>query len=788
MYSLRDENAVKRFKLKPELTGIAINNLLKLPASLHKSNWYGLDGIDIEKLLYHVRLLEEFSVQWIPNVNSCLETFWWLKQKLAKSERLINLLEAEDNDDDGSEVQSPSKWAKMFSLFGGVKNEEIAIQLANRDDVIHCLFGLLQYITTCIAACKIFSFKNAFTIYTYIFFFILKNEEIAIQLANRDDVIHCLFGLLQYITTCIAACKVIESLLLSRKNPLDLSTIKEISELISGFENVQLANFCKILAITLSDLDMYEHKSSLFAQMKQKKNHNFYVRDINQDVIINIPNIMKRMTEIACAKPYIPCFPRVVSETDQWVQWIDNQVKNEILNTQEFPFICGISQWSDTNGLMRPESAIQIATEFSFRANAVCVLGLLLVGRHRRKVQKELAELGLIPQLSELFDHFVWRWNIDHNRFSGHNTSCECSPEVALKIQVLRLIHSFCDHSEYKHTMLSWSEYSELRELEGASKISCVTNVHWNELNSKYKAPIFWLSRAIESYLRGSTTSADQNFLIRRGLLEHVVGNLIASNIKQREVLQSSFDLLGELVKFNHQAFHHLDKVLNSEARQKKLLSLMSGSLVDSNMFIRSLILSQEHFLTLGDEDTKNYALKQCFLLSHVKDLRQRVKYLQKLISLITVENLTQENVSCLNTALVILIFAHKSGEMKQYLEILNKDIDDEDCPIAVHRPNHVQNLHDLLVFWQEHYLQEDKDCTVLEKSSRISFQEWQHIVELLILSDSSNPNSLLYHISPTSLGINEIFKQFSLEFLPLKMKKKKKSIYKCNCILMFKF
>ncbi|XP_067142158.1 short transient receptor potential channel 4-associated protein-like isoform X2 [Centruroides vittatus] len=760
MYSLRDENAVKRFKLKPELTGIAINNLLKLPASLHKSNWYGLDGIDIEKLLYHVRLLEEFSVQWIPNVNSCLETFWWLKQKLAKSERLINLLEAEDNDDDGSEVQSPSKWAKMFSLFGGVK-------ALLRFLMSHTL--LPPYVAAKQETISGLQLKGIAL--ELLHSLCVENEEIAIQLANRDDVIHCLFGLLQYITTCIAACKVIESLLLSRKNPLDLSTIKEISELISGFENVQLANFCKILAITLSDLDMYEHKSSLFAQMKQKKNHNFYVRDINQDVIINIPNIMKRMTEIACAKPYIPCFPRVVSETDQWVQWIDNQVKNEILNTQEFPFICGISQWSDTNGLMRPESAIQIATEFSFRANAVCVLGLLLVGRHRRKVQKELAELGLIPQLSELFDHFVWRWNIDHNRFSGHNTSCECSPEVALKIQVLRLIHSFCDHSEYKHTMLSWSEYSELRELEGASKISCMTNVHLERsqmcvgnrgLLTKIVEVMkretngstfrFWLSRAIESYLRGSTTSADQDFLIRRGLLEHVVGNLIASNIKQREVLQSSFDLLGELVKFNHQAFHHLDKVLNSEARQKKLLSLMSGSLVDSNMFIRSLILSQEHFLTLGDEDTKNYALKQCFLLSHVKDLRQRVKYLQKLISLITVENLTQENVSCLNTALVILIFAHKSGEMKQYLEILNKDIDDDDCPIAVHRPNHVQNLHDLLVFWQEHYLQEDKDCTVLEKSSRISFQEWQHIVELLILSDSSNPNSLLYHISPTSL------------------------------------
>ena len=34
------------------------------------------------------------------------------------------------------------------------------------------------------------------------------------------------------------------------------------------------------------------------------------------------------------------------------------------------------------------------------------------------------------------------------NRLAGHNASCECSPEVAVKLQFLRLVHSFSDHSE----------------------------------------------------------------------------------------------------------------------------------------------------------------------------------------------------------------------------------------------------------------------------------------------------------------------------------------------------
>ena len=63
----------------------------------------------------------------------------------------------------------------------------------------------------------------------------------------------------------------------------------------------------------------------------------------------------------------------------------------------------------------------------------------------------------------------------------------------------------------------------------------------------------FWLARAVESFLRGSTSFADQTFLIRRGLLQHVANNIIQMEPRPKEILQSSFDLLGELIKFNIQ-------------------------------------------------------------------------------------------------------------------------------------------------------------------------------------------------------------------------------------------
>ena len=90
-----------------------------------------------------------------------------------------------------------------------------------------------------------------------------------------------------------------------------------------------------------------------------------------------------------------------------------------------------------------------------------------MVGKQRKLVQKSLAEMELIPKLSTLFDSFIWRSNggRQRSRLPGHNPGCECSPEIALKIQFLRLVHSFCDHSEYKHLLMSRCEWDELKRI-----------------------------------------------------------------------------------------------------------------------------------------------------------------------------------------------------------------------------------------------------------------------------------------------------------------------------------
>ena len=221
----------------------------------------------------------------------------------------------------------------------------------------------------------------------------------------------------------------------------------------------------------------------------------------------------------------------------------------------------------------------------------------------------------------------------------------------------------------------------------------------------------FWFSRAIESYLRSANPYADQLFLLGKGLLKYLANSLLKDNpvADQKEVLQSAFDLLGELLKFNLEAHKQLDKIMAAPSKEKKLFKQVSSNIVDSNMLIRSLVLSQDYFTY--EAGMAEYA-KNSNTLKHVATFEQRLNFLVKLIKTISVDTLTQENVSCLNTSLVILMLAHRQLKLPLYLEGLRN------------YPNETQllpNLQSLLKFWQTHYLHyKDKDCKTLQRVSHL--------------------------------------------------------------------
>lgn len=60
--------------------------------------------------------------------------------------------------------------------------------------------------------------------------------------------------------------------------------------------------------------------------------------------------------------------------------------------------------------------------------------------------------------------------------------------------------------------------------------------------------------------------------------------------------IQITFDLLGEIVKFNKMNFIILDKICSKFDYHQKLVVLMKENIIDSNVFLRSLLMGFEKF------------------------------------------------------------------------------------------------------------------------------------------------------------------------------------------------
>ena len=63
--------------------------------------------------------------------------------------------------------------------------------------------------------------------------------------------------------------------------------------------------------------------------------------------------------------------------------------------------------------------------------------------------------------------------------------------------------------------------------------------------------------------------------------------------------VQITFDLLGEIVKFNKINIIILNRICEKEDYQSRLLQIMEENIIDSNVFLRSLIIGFESFQIL---------------------------------------------------------------------------------------------------------------------------------------------------------------------------------------------
>ena len=138
-------------------------------------------------------------------------------------------------------------------------------------------------------------------------------------------------------------------------------------------------------------------------------------------------------------------------------------------------------------------------------------------------------------------------------------------------------------------------------------------------------------------------------------------------------------------------------------------------------------------------------------LISRFSHFLTRIKYICQILRCINVDTLTQDNVSCLNTALAILLFAKDKGELPAYLEALLQI----QTTSATHSPavSYFENLYQLCMFWKKHYQPSGQDVKCLVDGSGINYDRWRDCVDVLTSCNMHTPLSLCcYHPSVLSL------------------------------------
>lgn len=196
-----------------------------------------------------------------------------------------------------------------------------------------------------------------------------------------------------------------------------------------------------------------------------------------------------------------------------------------------------------------------------------------------------------------------------------------------------------------------------------------------------FSTPKFWLASCIEVMIRGNNQFF-QYYIVKLGLMPCLLYDIIYNKHDSLQIMQLSFDILGELIKFNRANFFLMNYyfVDNNEFSifTKKIIA--KETLVDSNVFLRSIILSTYNFdkadFELGlDYERNEFFTQNCKFCKFINENMFLV--FNTLVNIVRPDGINQTNISCINTALLILILNYLRGEkyIGEFLQVIIKFI-----------------------------------------------------------------------------------------------------------------
>jgi hypothetical protein len=400
------------------------------------------------------------------------------------------------------------------------------------------------------------------------------------------------------------------------------------------------------------------------------------------------------------------------------------------------------------------------------------VVAIIAAGKRRNDVQRRLMNLNLGVILNDLYDSLNWDFEPRQNH-GPHGPGCQCNTSSAVKIQFLRLTHNFCERTDtfrkHKLQLLSEAQLVARKQIRDclrmhehdealglAAQASQTSNAPQGLLSKLLKLLMaqkedayagyrFWMCTSVEAFLRLGPIEDQLLVASTPGFLEHLVTDIINMVGADCHGLQTNFDLLGEIVKFNSLVLVMIDRILD-EDKFRRFMDVVSSHLVDSNVFIRSLIITLEFEKMRGSKrsvgssgsksirSTREYVGTVAQTTKFFKYLAEsKLRLFSNLCTLIDVMQVSQENLCCLNTTIIVLIFARREGVLHHYVQSL-RDLEAQwNSPGSV-----ITNFRRLLWFWRRYYHSKGHDRLSLENSARIPFAEYLETVDIVCADDNS--------------------------------------------------
>lgn len=109
---------------------------------------------------------------------------------------------------------------------------------------------------------------------------------------------------------------------------------------------------------------------------------------------------------------------------------------------------------------------------------------------------------------------------------------------------------------------------------------------------------------------------------------------------------------------------------------------------------------------------------------------------LKELLNEVDLRRINHENICCLNTAILISIFAHRRGDLAKLvaqLRAMDGNSKQSESSITTNGATSLlTRFRALLWFWSEYYTHRGRDRLSLEFSTHVRFREWKHVVDLL--------------------------------------------------------